>query len=185
MKNIAFLVSGGGHVIEECIKFCLKDPNLIPSLLLFREKTKTSQRLCSYDIPIKYINSSFVKHREEASNEILDHCNFFKIDYLICGFDRLLTGRLLKDFNKKIINIHPSALPEFKGLNAVDRQYDSNNLTWGCTTHYINKNMDEGQIIKQETCPIDYNVSKENALSDLYNLMCVVALDTLQSLIKK
>ena len=71
---------------------------------------------------------------------------------------RILSPKFIDAFPNKIINIHPSLLPKFKGLNAVEQALESGDKTTGCTVHYVTEELDSGAIIDQSTvmiCPND------------------------------
>ena len=74
---------------------------------------------------------------------------------------KIISNSLIKRFNKKIINIHPSLLPKFKGLNTFSRMLKNKEKKAGCTVHYVNEKLDSGSMITQKSFFID---SKENEL---------------------
>ena len=63
---------------------------------------------------------------------------------------RIISSRFIKNFGKKIINIHPSLLPKFKGLNTFERVLRNKEVKTGCTVHYVNEKLDSGKIITQK-----------------------------------
>ena len=67
---------------------------------------------------------------------------------------KILTNNFIKSFNGKIINIHPSLLPKYKGLHAVEQAMESGDDVTGCTVHYVNEELDGGEIIMQGEVPI-------------------------------
>ena len=72
---------------------------------------------------------------------------------LVClaGYMKILSKKFLNLYNKKIINIHPSLLPKFKGLNTFQRVIEKNEKKTGCTVHYVNEKLDGGKIITQKS----------------------------------
>ena len=74
---------------------------------------------------------------------------------------KILSDKFIKTFGKKIINIHPSLLPKFKGLNTFKRILSSNEKKTGCTVHYVNKKLDSGQIIIQRSFFLSKNDNEE------------------------
>jgi formyltetrahydrofolate-dependent phosphoribosylglycinamide formyltransferase len=83
---------------------------------------------------------------------------------LIClaGYMKILSKNFIKEFGKKIINIHPSLLPKFKGLNTFSRILKSKEKKTGCTVHYVNEKLDGGNIIAQKSFQI---ISSDNEIT--------------------
>jgi phosphoribosylglycinamide formyltransferase-1 len=86
---------------------------------------------------------------EYISNEILVKLNEYNIDYLFCFGDKILKPKLVDAYANKIINFHPSILPSFPGLNAIDKALNSSVQILGNTAHFIDHGIDTGPIILQ------------------------------------
>ena len=87
--------------------------------------------------------------------EVTKLCKANKVELIVlAGFMRLLTPGFVKKWKGKIINIHPSLLPSFKGAHAIKKAYDYGVKYTGVTVHYVDKGMDTGSIITQEVVPI-------------------------------
>lgn len=94
--------------------------------------------------------SSKSKHMSELLLKIsIDYA----VDNILIYCDKLLKGEILKKYENKIINFHPSLLPSFKGLYAIDQALDSNAFLFGNTSHLIDDKVDEGIIIMQSILP--------------------------------
>ena len=92
-------------------------------------------------------------------------CKANKVELIVlAGFMRLLSPSFVKKWEKKIINIHPSLLPSFKGAQAIEQAYNYGVKYTGVTVHYVDEGMDTGEIIAQEIVPI----KKSESLNDLY-----------------
>ena len=77
-----------------------------------------------------------------------------KVDLVVlAGWMRIVTPKFISSF-EKIINVHPSLLPKYKGLNAVNQALDSDDIITGCTVHYVTEDLDSGKIIEQSVVPI-------------------------------
>ena len=98
-------------------------------------------------IPYIVINSKL----RNSEKKILNILKKNKIS-LIClaGYMKILSKNFIKEFGKKIINIHPSLLPKFKGLNTFSRILKNKEKKTGCTVHYVNEKLDSGNIIAQK-----------------------------------
>tara|TARA_B110001450_G_C17591402_1_gene469113 strand:- start:430 stop:993 length:564 start_codon:yes stop_codon:yes gene_type:complete len=101
--------------------------------------------------------------RRDFENIILKKIKKHKIS-LIClaGYMKIISKEFIKNYGKKIINIHPSLLPKFKGLNTFEKILKNNEKKTGCTVHYVNKELDSGKIIIQKKFFID---TKDNIKS--------------------
>ena len=110
-------------------------------------------------IPFIIINTKFRNYE----NKILEILKKNKIS-LIClaGFMKILSKNFIKKFGKNIINIHPSLLPKFKGLNTFSRVLKNNEIKTGCTVHYVDEKLDSGLIINQKSF---YISSDDNEVS--------------------
>ncbi len=99
-------------------------------------------------IPYLIINTSKNNYETLLLNEIKKH-NISLI--CLAGFMKIISNRFIKNFGKKIINIHPSLLPKFKGLNTFERVLRNKEVKTGCTVHYVNEKLDSGKIITQKS----------------------------------
>ena len=91
-----------------------------------------------------------------AEKKILIELNKNKIN-LIClaGFMKILSKNFIKNFDGKILNIHPSLLPKYKGLNTHERVIKNKDKYSGCTVHFVNEKLDSGKIIGQKKVKIN------------------------------
>ncbi len=105
-----------------------------------------------YKIPYIFINSK-IKNYE---NKILLHLRKYKISFIcLAGYMKIISSKLINKYQKKIINIHPSLLPKFKGLNTFSRMLKNKEKKAGCTVHFVCKKLDSGDIIIQKEFLID------------------------------
>ena len=152
--NIAVFISGTGTNFKNLIKYSLKkDSNYRISLVISNKlKAKGLYYAKRYKINKKIINYQNINNAEK---NILFELKKNKIS-LIClaGFMKILTSNFIKKFPGKIINIHPSLLPKYKGLNTHQRAIDNNDKFSGCTVHYVNSKLDSGKIILQKKVKI-------------------------------
>jgi phosphoribosylglycinamide formyltransferase-1 len=88
-----------------------------------------------------------------VSNDLLQHLNFHSIDYCFCFGQRILKGDLLHEYRYRIINFHPSVLPLFPGLNAIDQALSTDTKFLGNTAHFIDETIDGGAVILQTIIP--------------------------------
>lgn len=110
-------------------------------------------------------NYSSVKELSITVNkELLYNLKKHRIDYLFCFGDKILKSEIVNQYKNKIINFHPSILPEFKGINAIDQALNSSAQMIGNTAHFINDKIDNGPIILQSV------ISRSN-YKDYYSVL--------------
>ncbi|GEO58622.1 phosphoribosylglycinamide formyltransferase [Companilactobacillus bobalius] len=108
------------------------------------------KRAEKYHIPVFVNQLSDYANRGEYEQTIIDKLAPLKIEYiLLAGYMRVVTPVLLGAYPNRIINIHPSLLPKYSGLEAIERAYAANEPVTGVTIHYIDEGVDTGPIIKQ------------------------------------
>lgn len=83
------------------------------------------------------------------SDILLETFNLHGVSYCFCFGEHILKGKLLDEYKNRIINFHPSILPQFPGLNAIDKALATNNFLLGNTAHFVDEGIDTGPIISQ------------------------------------
>ena len=153
--NTAVFISGDGSNLKNLVKFSLskKSPINIKLVLSNNKKAKGLNFSKKYKIESKIFLFS---NRSKSENQILKHLKSRKIK-LIClaGFMKILSKKFIKRFQGKILNIHPSLLPKYKGLNTHERVILNNEKYSGCTVHIVNSKLDSGKIILQQRVKIN------------------------------
>ncbi len=152
--NLAILASGNGTAIE---KLLASDKKCIKVIITNRRKAGIIEKAKKYSIPLLYLPFKIAETKEKYYTTISNILQNFNIDLVfLCGFMRIVTSEL---YDKLLtINIHPSLLPNHKGLMDihVHRNVIKNNDTFsGCTLHKVSKNVDEGEIFLQKQCIVD------------------------------
>tara|TARA_B110001450_G_C17404404_1_gene393092 strand:+ start:96 stop:680 length:585 start_codon:yes stop_codon:yes gene_type:complete len=152
--NTAILISGNGSNLKNLIKFSLKKNSKfkITIVITNNPSAKGLNFAKRFKIKNKIINYSNIKDTER---KLLMDLDKNKIQ-LIClaGFMKILSKNFIKTFKGTIVNIHPSLLPKYKGLNTHQRTIDNNEKYSGCTVHYVNSKLDSGKIILQKKIKI-------------------------------
>ena len=91
-------------------------------------------------------------------NQLLLVLKKYKISFIcLAGYMKIISKDFIEKFRKKIINIHPSLLPKFKGLNTFSKVLENNEKKTGCTVHYVNEKLDSGNIIVQKSFYVNSN----------------------------
>ena len=153
----AVFISGTGSNLKSLIKFSKlkKSPISINLIVSNDSKSKGLQYGKIFKIKKKIFDFK-KKHIDEK--KILFELKKNRID-LIClaGFLKILSKTFINNFNGKILNIHPSLLPKFKGLNTHERAIRNQEKYSGCTVHFVNSKLDSGKIILQDKVKINKN----------------------------
>ncbi len=151
----AVFISGTGSNLKSLIEFAKKKNSPISIELIISDNPKAKGLKFGkiFKISKKVFN---YKNKIIAEKKIISEINNEKIK-LIClaGFMRILSKNFIKRFKGKILNIHPSLLPKYKGLNTHKRVLSNNEKYSGCTVHFVNSRLDSGKIILQKKVKIN------------------------------
>ena len=147
--NTAVFISGTGSNLKSLIKFSKlkKSPIIIKIIISNNHKAKGLRYANIYKIKKKIFNFKNTLSEKKVINELK------KRDiHLIClaGFMKILSKSFIGNFKGKILNIHPSLLPKYKGLNTHERAIRNKDKYSGCTVHFVNSRLDSGEIINQK-----------------------------------
>ena len=149
----AIFISGTGSNLKSLIKFSkLKNsPIIIKMIISNNSKAKGLQYSKIYKIKKKIFHFKNALSEKKVINELKKD----NID-LIClaGFMKILSKNFIKNFKGKILNIHPSLLPKYKGLNTHEKAIKNKDKYSGCTVHFVNSSLDSGKIINQKKVKI-------------------------------
>ena len=144
--RLGVMCSGNGTNFENIVRTCNKDEVVI--MIHNKEKCGAAKRATKLGIPHTHIKSK----REDL---IIDVMKAWKVDLIVlAGWMRIVSPNLINEFPNRIINLHPSLLPKYKGLHAVEQALESGDNVTGVTVHYVNEELDGGKIILQEEVPI-------------------------------
>ena len=156
-------ISGNGSNLKSIIKSS-RDYNFPIKIELIISNNMNAKGLKlakKYSIPYKFFSSI---NRRKFERNCLFEIKKRKIRFLcLAGFMKILSTNFIRAFGYKIINIHPSLLPKYKGLNTHKRVLKSKEKYSGCTVHFITSKLDFGKIISQKKILIDKNET-ENSL---------------------
>ncbi len=156
------LISGNGTNLGSLIKNSrnYNFPIKIELVISNNENARGIKLAKKYSIPYKFISSSSIKSFERNT---LFEIKKRKIKFLcLAGFMKVLSKNFINSFGYKIINIHPSLLPKYKGLNTHKRVLKNNEKYSGCTVHYVTSRLDSGKIISQKKIKIKKNETEKS-----------------------
>ncbi|XP_050785096.1 trifunctional purine biosynthetic protein adenosine-3 isoform X4 [Gopherus flavomarginatus] len=162
--KVAVLISGTGTNLEALITSTKKPTSYAQIVLVISNKSGVEglRRAERADIPTKVIDHKSYGSRTEFDNAVDKVLEEFSVE-LIClaGFMRILSGPFVKKWDGKILNIHPSLLPSFKGANAHKLVLQAGVRISGCTVHFVAEEVDAGAIIFQEAVPVKIGDTEE------------------------
>ena len=150
----AVFISGTGSNLKNLINFSKtkKSPISIDLIISNISKAKGLRYGNQYKIKKKILNFKNIKIAEKRLLNLLKQN---KIQFIcLAGFMKILSSKFIKQFNGKIINIHPSLLPRYKGLNTHSRAIQNKDKFTGCSVHYVTEKLDSGKIIMQKKIKI-------------------------------
>jgi len=147
--NIAVFISGTGSNLKSLIKFSKlkKSPIIIKMIISNNYKAKGLQYANIYNIKKKVFDFKNNLSEKKVINELKKSDIHF---ICLAGFMKILSKSFIKNFKGKILNIHPSLLPKYKGLNTHERAIRNKDKYSGCTVHFVNSRLDSGEIINQK-----------------------------------
>ena len=172
-KNCAVFISGRGSNLESLIKESKNENFPIQIELIISDNINAKGLEFSeiYNIDSYSIDYSSFKNKSEFEQKLLKELKNKNIE-LIClaGFMRILSSDFIKSFTGPILNIHPSLLPKYKGLNTHQKALDNNDKIAGCTVHFVSEELDSGEIILQKSLDIDENETAETLMNRVLKL---------------
>lgn len=161
IKTCVF-ISGNGSNLESIVKSS-RDNNFPISIKLIISNNLNAGGVKiakKYNIPFKFFSS---KNKKIFERNCLFEVKKNKIKFIcLAGFMKVLSNNFIKLFDNKIINIHPSLLPKYKGLNTHKRVLRNKDRYSGCTVHFVNRNIDSGKIILQKKILISDKETEES-----------------------
>ena len=162
--RVAILISGRGSNMERLIESCKINNKSASIELVFSNNAKASGLFFAKNNSIK---TSIIDHRVFEKREDFDHeldkkLKENNIDFICnAGFMRILSEDFVNNWFNKQLNIHPSLLPDFKGLDVHKRVIESKTNISGCTVHLVRAGVDEGPIIGQISTKVESNDNEE------------------------
>ncbi|MCT6874582.1 phosphoribosylglycinamide formyltransferase [Frischella perrara] len=164
-KRIIVLVSGNGSNLQAIINACQNNliNGKIVAVISNKPDVYSLMRAKQANIPSHVIN-----HKEFASREAFDHQLQLQIEQyqpdliVLAGYMRILTPHFVQHYSGKMLNIHPSLLPKYPGLNTHRRAMEAGDKEHGTTVHFVTDELDGGPIILQAKVPIFDNDEEQD-----------------------
>lgn len=173
MKNIAVFASGTGSnfvAIHEAIRNKELDAN-ITLLVSDRPKSKAVTSAESFGLETFTFLPKQYESKSDYEKEIRDELTYRNVELIVlAGYMRLIGDVLLDAFEGRIINIHPSLLPNYKGKDAVGQAMADGAIETGVTVHYVDAGMDTGQIIDQVALDISNMTTRDEIETEIHKI---------------
>ncbi|HAC63690.1 MAG TPA: phosphoribosylglycinamide formyltransferase [Cyanothece sp. UBA12306] len=155
--KLGVLASGSGTNFESIVQ-AINQGKLkaeIPILIYNNPKAKVQERAQRLNVLAKLLNHREFKQREDLDRAIVETFREHQVEWVImAGWMRIVTPVLLEAYPNHVINIHPSLLPSFKGIRAIEQALASQVKITGCTVHIASLEVDSGPILLQAAVPI-------------------------------
>ena len=155
-KNTCIFISGQGSNLKNLIARSRDNSFPIKIKLVISDNKKAFglNYAKKFQIPYILINTKLKSYE----NKVFYYLKKYKISFIcLAGFMKIISNNIINIYQGKIINIHPSLLPKFKGLNTFSRMLEKKEVKAGCTVHYVNKKLDAGSAIIRKAFFIDVN----------------------------
>ena len=142
--RLGVMCSGEGTNFENIVHACPKHDVVL--MVYNKKKCKARKRAERLDIQSCY---------SKDEDEIIALFHAYEVDMIVmAGWMKIVSKKFCDEFPGRIINLHPSLLPKYKGLHAIEQAMKAGEETTGCTVHFVNEHLDSGAIIKQQEVPI-------------------------------
>ena len=142
--RIGVMCSGNGTNFENILRTCTKHEVVV--MIHNKKKCGALKRAAKFGVPHCYVNA-------KDEDRMIELFKVWRVDLIVlAGYMRIIKNP--DAFPAPIINVHPSLLPKYKGLHAVEQAMDAGEEYTGCTVHYVNEELDGGEIILQKQVPI-------------------------------
>ena len=173
MKKIVVLISGGGSNLEAIAKACQigNIPASVELVISNQTDVKGLERAKKFHLMSKVIEHQKYKSREEFDQALLEQILPIEPDLVVlAGFMRILSKDFTDALSGKLINIHPSLLPNYPGLNTHKQAIENGDLMHGISVHYVNNELDGGPIITQGALKIDPSQSERKLINRIHKI---------------
>lgn len=186
--KLGILASGSGSNFEAIAQAIQQQKlNAKAEILIYNNpNAKVVERADKYNVPTVLLNHRHYKKREDLDQHIVEILKQHQIQLVVmAGWMRIVTPVLIDAFPKKIINLHPSLLPSFPGIHAIEQALDAGVKITGCTVHFVELTVDSGPIIMQAAVPIfleDTPESLHQRIQVQEHLIMVGAIAKIQSM---
>lgn len=157
MKNIVVLISGNGSNLQAILESCEANMPNAQVAAVFSNKAQAYglERAKLFDVNGHFINPNAFESREKFDAELMKQIDEYQPDVIVlAGYMRILSSAFVQHYLGKMINIHPSLLPKYPGLNTHQRAIDAGDKEHGTSVHFVTEELDGGPVILQAKVPV-------------------------------
>ena len=165
--KIGVMASGRGSNFEALVNACKhsKLDATIKLLIVNKSNCLAIKRAERLNIPYKVINENEYSTREDHDDEIVKVFKNYEVEGIVmAGWMRIVTKNLINAYPNRLLNIHPSILPSFKGMHAIQQALSAGVKISGCSVHVVGREVDSGSLIIQAAVPVLESDTKETLL---------------------
>ena len=173
MKKIAVMISGSGSNLEAIVKAC-HEKNIYGEIVYVISNNPDAygiERAKKYNIPVKIIDHKSYTDRDDFDDALKEFLDNLEIDFIIlAGFMRILGKNITEKFYGKMINLHPSLLPLYPGLNTHTQALNNKDDYHGISIHFVSAELDAGPLIAQGKIPVKADDDLEKLVSKIHKV---------------
>jgi phosphoribosylglycinamide formyltransferase-1 len=188
MKKIGVFASGTGSNFEAIAKAC-RDGIIdgeIAILICDKPDALVVSKAKSYEVDVFTFIAKDYENKKSYEEDILIQLRNHNIELIaLAGYMRLVGETLLGAYEERIVNIHPSLLPEFPGINSIERAFVNGVKETGVTVHYVDSGIDTGAIIAQRIVPVEKRDTLETLEGKIHQVEHELYVDVLVKLCQK
>ena len=173
MKKIAVMISGNGTNLEAIVKACHAN-NIYGEIVYVISNNPEAygiERAKKYNIPIKIIDHKIYTNRDDFDDALKEFLDNLEVDLIIlAGFMRILGKNITEKFYGKMINLHPSLLPLYPGLNTHTQALNNKDKYHGISIHFVSAELDAGPLIAQGKVLVKADDDLEKLVSKIHKV---------------
>lgn len=170
-SRIVVLISGSGTNLQAIINACKSEnyPGDVVGVISNKANVYGLTRAKEENIDAQVLSHQSYDSRESYDQALIKLIDTFKPDLVVlAGFMRILTPAFVQNFNGKLLNIHPSLLPKYQGLNTHQRAIDAGDTEHGVSVHFVTEELDGGPVILQAKVPIFAGDSADDLIARVH-----------------
>ncbi|WP_264309934.1 phosphoribosylglycinamide formyltransferase [Pseudomonas putida] len=163
--NVVVLLSGSGSNLQALIDSCRRDdsPVRIRAVVSNRADAYGLQRAAAAGIDTAVLDHTGFDGREAFDAALMARIDGFAPDLVVlAGFMRILSGDFVRHYQGRLLNIHPSLLPKYKGLHTHRRALEAGDAEHGCSVHFVTEELDGGPLVVQAVVPVTSDDTAES-----------------------